>query len=141
MPVRFPAEVTIDVSLDEASDVERWKPRVARSLGVPAEDLPPLVLKKRSLDARGGQVRFHLVVQVGEVGGEAEGPLGGAEPRDVGSPRVIVVGAGPCGLFCAYELARHGVGSVVLDRGKLVQPRRRDLKGLNRHGLVDPDSN
>jgi uncharacterized FAD-dependent dehydrogenase len=138
MVARFPAEVTIDVSLDEASDPERWKPRVARSLGLAEADLPALALKKRSLDARGGKVRFHLSI---EVGGPPDGPLGGAEPRAVGSPRVIIVGAGPCGLFCAYELARRGVGSIVVDRGKLVQPRRRDLKGLNRHGVVDPDSN
>jgi uncharacterized FAD-dependent dehydrogenase len=44
-------------------------------------------------------------------------------------------------LFCAYELARHGIGSTLLDRGKPVQPRRHDLKGLNRGGRVDPDSN
>jgi uncharacterized FAD-dependent dehydrogenase len=54
---------------------------------------------------------------------------------------VIIVGAGPAGLFCAHELARHGVASIVLDRGKLVQARRRDLKGLTQHGVVDRDSN
>jgi uncharacterized FAD-dependent dehydrogenase len=58
-----------------------------------------------------------------------------------GPPRVLIVGDGPCGLFCAYELACQGVGAIVLDRGKPVQPRRHDLKGLNRRGQVDPDSN
>ena len=54
---------------------------------------------------------------------------------------MVIVGGGPAGLFCAYELARCGIGSIVLDRGKPVQARRRDLKGLTRHGVVDPDSN
>ncbi len=54
---------------------------------------------------------------------------------------MIVVGEGPAGLFCAYELARRGIAAMVVDRGKLVQPRRHDLKGLNRYGKVDPDSN
>jgi uncharacterized FAD-dependent dehydrogenase len=44
-------------------------------------------------------------------------------------------------LFCAYELARRGIGSIVIDRGKPVQPRRHDLKGLNSKGIVDSDSN
>jgi uncharacterized FAD-dependent dehydrogenase len=44
-------------------------------------------------------------------------------------------------LFCAYELARHGIASRVIDRGKRVQPRRRDIALLNREGSVNPDSN
>ncbi len=54
---------------------------------------------------------------------------------------MIIVGGGPAGLWCAYQLARAGVASIVLDRGKPVQARRRDLKGLTQHGRVDPDSN
>ncbi len=53
----------------------------------------------------------------------------------------MIVGDGPCGLFCAYQLARFGIASTVLDRGKPVQPRRKDLKGLTRKSTVDPDSN
>ena len=44
-------------------------------------------------------------------------------------------------MFCAYELARAGIRSVIVDRGKDVQARRRDLKGLTQHGRVDVDSN
>ena len=54
---------------------------------------------------------------------------------------MIVVGAGPAGLFCAYELARAGVRAIVVDRGKNVRDRRKDLKGLTQYGRVDPDSN
>jgi len=53
----------------------------------------------------------------------------------------VIIGGGPAGLFCAYQLARAGVASIVLDRGKPVQARRRDLRGLTRYGRVDPDSN
>src|SRR5690554_1365413 len=106
---------------------------------MPVGDVPPLVLRKRSLDARRGRVAFHLLF---ELGARAPTNLGEPPPREVrGPPRVVVVGDGPAGLFCAYQLAREGVACVVVDRGKQVQPRRRDLKLLNARGGVDPESN
>ena len=101
------------------------------------DSLPPLELRKRSIDARRGRVKFHVILG---VKGPDE-PVGGAPLKDVTGEPVIIIGGGPAGLFCAYELARAGVRSVVLDRGKDVQARRRDLKGLTQHGKVDPDSN
>jgi uncharacterized FAD-dependent dehydrogenase len=135
-PIR--EEVSLDLGLDEAQDETALRRHVARRLGVPESDLPPLAVLKRALDARRGKVRFHLVV------GPARdaGPLGQPPPRQIDDPgRVLIVGGGPAGLFCAYELARHGIGSTVLERGKPVQPRRRDLRGLHQEGRVDPDSN
>jgi len=82
-------------------------------------------------------VRFHLTVG---VAGEHEA-IGGAPLRETSGEPVVIVGAGPAGMFCAYELARAGVRAIILDRGKPVQARRRDLKGLTQHGRVDPDSN
>jgi len=137
--VPIPEELSLDLGLDESQEPAALKARVASALGVPADELPPVVLRKRSVDARRGVVRFHVLVGLGAV--DEPGELGLPHPRQVGEPRVIVVGDGPAGLFCAYELARHGVGSIVVDRGKPVQPRRHDLKGLNRHGVVDADSN
>jgi uncharacterized FAD-dependent dehydrogenase len=132
-------DVEIDLGLDDPDHMEALRERVAKKLGVPAAELPPLVLQKRALDARRGRIRFHLTLSTlpPELG-----PIGGDPPREVDrAQRVVVVGDGPAGLFCAYELARHGIGCVVLDRGKPVQPRRRDLKGLTQHGRVDEDSN
>lgn len=132
-------EVEIELGLDEPDDLPALQARVAARVGCAPEELPTLVLKKRALDARGGRVRVHVTLAPNDP--EAP-PLGGAVPREVErEARVAIVGDGPAGLFCAYELARHGVGSVVIDRGKPVQPRRRDLKGLTQHGRVDPDSN
>jgi uncharacterized FAD-dependent dehydrogenase len=135
---QLPDEISLDVGLDEAQDSAALRSRVARALAVPEAELPPVALRKRSVDARKGSVRFHLLLELGA----ADPPeLGLPHPRAVGDPRVLIVGDGPTGLFCAYELARHGIGSRVLDRGKPVQPRRHDLKGLNRLGKIDPDSN
>jgi uncharacterized FAD-dependent dehydrogenase len=126
----------VEIGLDEPDDPVSIAARLADKLRVPARELPPLELRKRSIDARRGRVRFHLV-----VGTVREAKIGGPPLRDVSGEPVIVVGAGPAGLFCAYELARAGVRAIVLDRGKAVQARRRDLKGLTQHGRVDTDSN
>ncbi len=135
---RLPAELSLELGLDEPDDPESLRAHAARVLAVPVEELPAVVLRRRSLDARRGRVRFQALVALGAE----TGPIGGAPLREVsGEPRVIVVGDGPAGLFAAYGLARRGVAALVVDRGKQVQPRRHDLKGLNRHGKVDPDSN
>jgi hypothetical protein len=134
----LPAEISLDFAFDEPTDEGHLRARVARAVGVAVDELPPVALRKRSIDARHGVVRFHLLL---EIGASESVDLGAPHPRAVGPSRVIIVGDGPAGLFCAYELARHGIGSTIVDRGKTVQPRRHDLKGLHKGEPVDPDSN
>ncbi len=136
----LPEEVELELGLDEAMEADALRQRVAKKLGVSPESLPEPSILRRSVDARRGSVRFHLIV--GLRPGVAEA-LGGAAPREatVAGPPVVVVGDGPAGLFCAYELARHGLAVVVVDRGKTVQPRRHDLKALNQGGTINSDSN
>lgn len=131
-------ELELDLELDAPDDEAAIAAAVAAKLGVRPDSLPPLEIKRRAIDARRHRVRLHLT-----VGPRAPSPSALAEPppREVAGEPVVIVGAGPAGLFCAHELARHGVASIVLDRGKLVQARRRDLKGLTQHGTVDRDSN
>ena len=138
MSKAVPEEIAIEVGLDESTDDDHLRERVAKKLGLAVADLPDLTLLKRSIDARHGSVRFHLLVGIGLA---ATGELGLPRPRETRDRSVVIVGTGPAGLFCAYELARHGIGSVVLERGKEVRPRRRDLQGLNRRGEVNGDSN
>jgi uncharacterized FAD-dependent dehydrogenase len=145
----LPSEVELELGLDEPKDAASLRQRVAGKLGLDAVALPGLVLRKRSLDCRRGRVRHHLLFELtsatladGLAFGIADrGELAAPHPIEVRGPPVVIVGDGPCGLFCAYALARAGVASIVVDRGKTVQPRRHDLKGLNRKGTVDADSN
>lgn len=135
----IPDQLELKLSLEASDDPESLRREAARVLGVKPEDLPPLTLKKRSLDARRGRVHFHYLLSFGE---EPNGELGLPHPRECrGARRVVIVGDGPGGLFCAYQLARAGVPCLVVDRGRAVQPRRRDLKLLNARGGVDADSN
>jgi uncharacterized FAD-dependent dehydrogenase len=138
MPFDPDQEYRLELDLDEADDAEALTRKLAAMLEVSPSQLPTLEVRKRSIDARRGRVRFHLVVSAARNDAEA---LGGAPLRETAGQPVVIVGAGPAGLFCAYELARAGVPAVIVDRGKAVQARRRDLKGLTQHGVVDPDSN
>ncbi len=141
-----PRDVEVVLGLDDAEDEDALKERAAHALGVAVSAVPRARIVRRAIDARGGRVRFRVTLSLDEAP-EAE-TLGAPLPREVRTTHgtnakgpVVIVGDGPAGLFCAYELARAGVASVIVDRGKTVQPRRIDLKGLNRLGVVDADSN
>jgi hypothetical protein len=133
----LPAQLSVALDLEDGDDDAALRTRVASQIGVSPDELPTLRVLQRSLDARGGRARFRLLVALGAQSQRPAGP----PIREVGAPLVVIVGAGPAGLFCAYELARHGVGSMLLDRGKPVQPRRHDLKAVLSRGDVNPDSN
>ncbi|MBH1988958.1 MAG: NAD(P)/FAD-dependent oxidoreductase [Myxococcaceae bacterium] len=130
------SELELYFELHESQDEPLIWDRVAEKLGCLPEELPALSVKKRSLDARGRRVRWLLTI------GEPMpfDPERFALRTVQGNP-VIIIGAGPAGLFCAHALARYGIKSLIFERGKKVQARRRDLKGLTQHGLVNPDSN
>ncbi len=127
--------VEVTLGLDEPDDDEALRRRAADALG---RDPGPVEATRRSLDARRGRVRWRLWLQPQRPRTLDTSRL----PRDVsGRALVVVVGTGPAGLFCAYELARRGIRCVLLDRGKPVQPRRHDLRAMNVEGAVDDDSN
>ena len=130
-------DYTLELDLDEPDDADAIAKKLGALLSIDPAKLPVLEVRKRSIDARRGRVRFHLVVGA-KRGSE---PLGGPPVVATHGAPVIIVGAGPAGLFCAYELARAAIPAVILDRGKDVQARRRDLKGLTQHGVVDENSN
>lgn len=125
--------------------------RAAERLGISREHLRDLVVVRRALDARRkGHARWLVHVEA-SVDGEVPGPPSGVAPVEAPPPppaRVkapsaapIVLGAGPAGLFCAWGLLERGVPSVVVDRGRRVGPRRRDVAELMRSGALDPESN
>lgn len=137
-PCDFPIEILL--SPDEVRDPDAIRGAAARKLGVSPKDVPELHVLRKAIDARGKRVRFHVLLGLGRAMRADQWAL--PHPREVRLPaRIVIVGSGPAGLFCAYELARCGIASRVIDRGKHIQPRRRDIALLNREGRVDPDSN
>ncbi|MFI3299427.1 MAG: FAD-dependent oxidoreductase [Rikenellaceae bacterium] len=94
---------------------------------------------RKSVDARKrGNIR--VLLQIAK--GESIDMEGGFEPRDVNnSESVVVVGAGPAGLFAALGLIEKGFRPVIFERGKSVSDRKRDVASANRGQGIDPESN
>ena len=117
--------------------------RCARELHVPQQRIARVDIVRRSIDARQRNVVVNLSVNVHlDTVDEAAAAFVPVEYRKVeGNRRAIVVGAGPAGLFAALELIECGITPVVLERGKDVDARRRDMVAISRTGTVDPDSN
>ena len=115
---------------------------VAQELAIDARTITALRITRRSIDARQRTVFVNLSVEVyvGEPAPEAA--FAPVTYLDVsGKPRVVVVGAGPGGLFAALRLIELGLRPIVLERGKDVHTRRRDIAAISRSHRVDPESN
>lgn len=100
-------------------------------------------IRRRSIDARKGRPKYILRVMIG-----TEKELAAASNKEFGpfqhvsdKKEVIIVGAGPAGYFAALECLEHGLRPIVLERGKDVRERRRDLKAIQQDGVVNPHSN
>ena len=98
------------------------------------------VLKKRSVDARREPVwRYRYEAYSPE---DNYVPYALPEDRDVhGAEPVIIVGAGPAGMFAALKLITLGLRPIILERGKDVHARKADMAAVNLRGEVNPDSN
>lgn len=101
-------------------------------------DVVPL---QRSIDARNRNVVVRVKVEVSPHGKGSKETFSNKYGDVSNSPEVIIVGAGPAGLFAALRLIELGFKPVVLERGKDVQARRRDLAAINKNHIVNPDSN
>ena len=111
-----------------------------RQLGLPASAVPRTVLLKCSIDARKEIVYRYRYAAYSP--GEEYVPFQIPEYKDVrDAPAVIIVGAGPAGMFAALKLLNLGLRPVILERGKDVHRRKADMAALSRTGVVDPDSN
>lgn len=125
--------------------------RAADRLGVAPEHVSDALVVRRSLDARKkGHARWLVNLEVtvesavrGTPADVTPVPAPEPSPARVRRPDVppVILGAGPAGLFCAWALLERGVPSVVVDRGRTVSPRRRDVAELLRDGRLDPESN
>ena len=133
-------QIEIIVSPEKVKEEGFYRYIASRKLGVRASDITKIVPVRRSIDARREPIfRVLADVYIGETPSE-ERPTYVYNPVDK-KKKAIVIGFGSAGMFAALHLIELGIMPIVLERGKDVQARRRDLSSLMREQIVNPNSN
>ncbi len=114
---------------------------VASVTNIPENKITSLKIIKRSIDARGRNVVYRMLVMVfiEEIFIPEVFTINFKNVKD--AKPIIIVGAGPAGLFAALKCIELGFKPIILERGKDVKKRRRDLANVNKQGTVNPESN
>jgi len=136
-------QLTLRLKPSEAASDDLIKQIIAETEAGKISSVSGFQILKKSIDARGKQVYINLTLEA-----FIDEPFQLREPvsfsfRDVTrSPdSIIIIGAGPAGLFAALKLIEYGIKPIILERGKEVRARRRDLATLNKEGIINPESN
>ncbi len=139
----MPKELQIQVSPEIAANELLLKEHISKLVQTPLAEIQHVSVLKRSIDARQKSIKINVKTTVyfqGDVIADEKIEL--PEYKNVSNAQgVIVVGAGPAGLFAALQLIELGVKPILIERGKDVRGRRRDLKAINRDHIVNEDSN
>ena len=135
-------EYQIRVVPEVAAQEDRLKDWLADEYGFDVRTICGVRILKRSIDARQRQIFVNLKVRVYVNEQPHDDEYVRTEyPNVEGRPQVIVVGAGPGGLFAALRLIELGLRPIVLERGKNVHDRKKDLANITKTQKVDPESN
>jgi len=146
LPYLYPLmtkEIEIKVFPSDILNEEKIVQTILRKLKKKSAQNLQYVIRKKSIDARRGAPYYVLRVLVSFI----EKPVTEESKlkityQKVGEAKtVLIIGAGPAGYFAALECLEHGLKPIVLERGKDVRARRRDLKAIQQDGIVNPHSN
>ncbi|MBA4322731.1 MAG: FAD-binding protein, partial [Odoribacter sp.] len=134
--------VQINLSPAAAADEIQIKKIAATLTGINVSEITSLRILKRSVDARKKNIRINLSVEVLTGDNNPGQKISPFIPRDVSSANeVIITGAGPAGLFAALRLIELGLRPVILERGRDISSRKKDIARISTEQIVDPDSN
>ena len=137
----MPYKLTLVLTPKQAADVKYYTEQAARRAGVAEQDVALVRVVGRSIDARQRQPKVNLTLEVYADCEPQPAPVHFDYPSVAGRTEVVIVGSGPAGLFTALRLIERGYRPVILERGRDVSARKRDIAQINRNGAVDPDSN
>jgi len=135
-------EFQLQVSPEIAQDQKQLQVFVSRKFHLDPKEIRHVEIEKRSIDARQKNIKINLKVAVYLQEEFTDKPVDLPNYKNVSEAKeVIVIGAGPAGLFAALKLIESGLRPIVIERGKDVQARRRDLAAITKFHIVDEDSN
>ncbi|MBU1170409.1 MAG: FAD-dependent monooxygenase [Proteobacteria bacterium] len=130
--------VEIILEPEKAGSAEEIRIHALKKAGLEQGEVRVL---RRSIDARSRHPRYSLRVAVGDELEKNLSQLEHFKPLPLSGRQVIIVGAGPGGYFAALKLLEQGIQPLILERGKDVNARRKDIKSIYTDGLIDPHSN
>ncbi|RZL48493.1 MAG: FAD-binding protein [Pedobacter sp.] len=134
-------EIEITVAPEHVANDQVIVQNLARALKVDIPNINDYKILKRSIDARSRKVIYRLQVRA-YIDEEPEISQASFSYPMIGNTKsVIIVGAGPAGLFAALQCIENGLKPIVIERGKDVKQRRRDLAAINKQGVVNAESN
>lgn len=135
-------ELTLVLFPKQASSEEYYLPIVAKRLNISLKRIAKLQIRNRSIDARNRKVKIHLrlIVFIDELPSAEKKIEFDYKNVNNGKP-VIIVGAGPAGLFAALKLIELGLKPIVIERGEDVNTRKRDIAAIHKNINLNPDSN
>ncbi|MBL4623681.1 MAG: NAD(P)/FAD-dependent oxidoreductase, partial [Flavobacteriales bacterium] len=135
-------ELVLILTPSQADDWVEIKKIAGHSLHIEAKDVSFIKPLKRSVDARKypAKIRLKVLVYYNEPAPE-QTDITLEYPDVSGKEEVIIIGCGPAGMFAALKLIELGKKPIILERGKDVKSRRRDLAAINKEHIVNPDSN
>jgi uncharacterized FAD-dependent dehydrogenase len=134
-------EVEITLNPEDASVPKQIRKRACQDAGISPNAITDIRILKRSVDARRKPIVVRMVVSIA-VNEPLPPVIQLFSWRNVAkAPSVVVVGAGPAGLFASLRLLELGYKPIILERGKSVSDRKRDIAILNRNQGLNPDSN
>ncbi|MFH0843250.1 MAG: NAD(P)-binding protein [Bacteroidota bacterium] len=138
----MPGLVNLVLKPEEAAGETTIRRYAAAALNIPSSSISELRIVKRSVDARQRNIKINLTVEIFTIG---EPPATEPEPFHSNNvscrQEIIIVGAGPAGLFAALRLIELGMRPVIFERGRDVSARKKDIARISREHKVDPDSN
>ena len=136
-------KITLKILPTEAADDLAIKHLIAKTTGTKFSAVTGYHIQKKSIDARGKIIWVNLTLTAFIDEPFQQRIIQSFNFKDVSkaSKKVLIIGAGPAGLFAALQLIELGIQPFILERGKNVRARRRDLAVLNKEGTVNPESN
>lgn len=134
-------QINIVVSPKDSQDELVLRSLASKYLSVQFEDISQLRILRKSIDARGRNIKVNLSIEVfiGELPSEVASSF--QYQNVIGKKEILIIGAGPAGLFAALRLIELGFKPVIIERGKDVSARKRDIAAIHRNEGVNPDSN